>query len=104
MAQKPKARELSPEELAAEGASELPDREAKSVLSVGGLSGALPDPAAPNPVPTGVPPDADLTSAGGDIGDISDVVDPNDVRTLMDPRDLADLRDVADVTGAPGLT
>jgi hypothetical protein len=112
---------LSADQLADEQAQDLPDREAMSILSVGGLSGALPvpidpqtpvglpdpqppvalpDPSAPLPYPPGVPTDVDLTNAGGNVGDISDVVDLEDVRTLMDPRDLADLRDVADVTGA----
>jgi hypothetical protein len=104
---------LSDDQLAGELAQDLPDREAMSILSVGGLTGALPapvdtgtpvalpDPSAPISVPPGVPTDVDLTNVGGNVGDISDVVDVNDVRTLMDPRDLADLRDVSDVTGAP---
>jgi len=44
MTQTPKARELSPEELAAEGASELPDREAMSLLDLNvdlGLDAAI---------------------------------------------------------------
>jgi hypothetical protein len=104
---------LSTDQLADEQAQDLPDREAMSILSIGGLSGALPVPvdpqtpvALPDPstlptVPAGVPTDVDLTNVGGNVGDISDVVDVGDVHTLMDPRDLADLRDVADVTGAP---
>jgi hypothetical protein len=104
---------LSADQLASEQAQDLPDREAMSILSVGGLSGALPvpidpnapvslpDPSAPIATPPGVPANVDLTNVGGNVGDISDVVDTGDVQTLMDPRDLADLRDVADVTGAP---
>jgi len=104
---------LTPEQLATEQAQDLPDREAMSVLSVGGLSGALPlpvdpqapvtlpDPSLPIATPTGVPSDVDLSNVGGNVGDISDVVDTGDVQTLMDPRDLADLKDVADITGAP---
>lgn len=106
---------LSQDQLAGEQAQDLPDREAMSILSVGGLNGALPvpasvdpqptvalpDPTAPLPTPPGVQTDVDLTNVDGNVGDLSDVADPDDVRTLMDPRDLADLRDVADVTGAP---
>jgi len=103
---------LNPEQLADEQAQDLPDREAMSILSVGGLSGALPVPVDTDPPvslpdpstltpPAGVPQDVDLTNVGGNVGDISDVVDVEDVHTLMDPRDLADLRDIAEVTGAP---
>jgi hypothetical protein len=104
---------LSADQLAGEQAQDLPDREAMSILSVGGLAGAypvpvdpeppvgLPDPATSVTPPAGVPSDVDLTNVGGNVGDISDVVDTEDVRTLMDPRDFADLREVADLTGAP---
>jgi len=103
---------LSSEQLAGEQAQDLPDREAMSILNVGGLSGplpvpvdpqppvGLPDPAVPLQAPPGGPGDADFTDVGGNGGDIS-AIDPNDVRTLMDPRDLSVLREVADVTGAP---
>jgi hypothetical protein len=104
---------LTDDQLADEQAQDLPERDAMSILNVGGLSGALPvpvdpeppvavpDPSAPFSYPPGVPTDVDLTNVPGNVGDISDVVDPEDVHTLMDPRDLSDLRDVADVTGAP---
>jgi len=104
---------LSPDQLAIEQAQDLPDREAMSILSVGGLSGALPvpvdpqapvtlpDPSMPLTTPSGVPTDVNLSNVGGNVGDISDVVNTDDVQTLMDPRDFADLKDVADVTGAP---
>jgi len=40
---------LSPEQLASEQAQDLPDREAMSLLDVGGISGAFPVPIDPQP-------------------------------------------------------
>jgi len=97
---------LSHEQLASEQAAELPDREAMSILSVGGLTGAFPIPAdVPPPVslpepptmPPGVPTDVDLTNAGGNVGDISDVTD---VRSLTDDLDLQDLTNVSDISAS----
>jgi len=100
---------LSPEQLAGEQAQDLPDREAMSILDVGGVSGAfpvpidpqppiaLPDPSAPVTLPPGVPSDVDLTNVEGNVGDISDVTD---VGTLVGPDHLTDPQDVP-VDGGP---
>jgi len=101
---------LSPEQLAGEQAQDLPDREAMSLLDVGGISGAfpvpidpqppvtLPDPSAPVTLPPGVPSDIDLTNVEGNVGDISDVTD---VTTLVGPGDLIDPQDVPADGGSP---
>jgi len=101
---------LSPEQLAGEQAQDLPDREAMSLLDVGGMSGAfpvpvdpqppiaLPDPSLPVTLPPGVPPDIDLTNVEGNVGDISDVTD---VTTLVGPGDLIDPQDVPADGGSP---
>jgi len=114
MADRPTATEpaaadgLSPDQLAAEQAQDLPDREAMSLLDVGGLTGALPVPVDTQPAvtppdlsgpityPTGVPTDADLTNVPDNIGDISDVTD---VHSLIG--DLGDLKGVPDGTEKP---
>jgi len=103
---------LSPEQLASEQAQDLPDREALSILDVGGLSGAfpvpvdpqppvtLPDPSAPVSLPPGVPSNVDLTNVDGNVGDISDVTN---VTTLVGPGDPIDPQAVvADATGDAG--
>lgn len=104
---------LTDEQLADERAQNLPDREALSILNVGGLSGGLPVPVEPEPsvslpdpsvsvaAQAGAAGDADLANVPGNVGDVSDSVDPDDVTTLMDPRDLSDLREIGEVIGAP---
>lgn len=104
---------MSQDQLSGEQATDLPDREAMSILSAGGLSGplpvpidpqppvAIPDPSLSLPVPPGLPSDVDLTNVAGNVGDISDIAHTGDIGVLIDPRDLADLRDVVEVTGAP---
>lgn len=115
MTQTPKARALSPEELAATGASERPDPRMTSLTDadVAGLHNTRPvavdaRPPLASPVPSAVPSalsdvqaDNNSTTPTGSADDAADAVDPEDVRTMMDPRDLSDLREAADVTGAP---
>lgn len=90
---------LSPEQIAGEQAQELPDREAMSLLDVGGMSGLFPtpavlepalpsDPATPMPASVGIPADVDLTQ----------VLD--DATPLGSPGALADVQEATDVTGA----
>ena len=95
---------LSPEQLDGEQAHDLPDREAMSLLDVGGLSGAFPvpidpqppavlsDPSTSIPLPSVPPLDVDLTNADGNVGDISDVTDVGDVASLEGPDELTDLQ------------
>jgi len=106
---------LSSDQLADEQAQDLPDREAMSILGVGGLSGPLPipvpsepeislpaPPTPPNiPIPTDISPEdaATLASVAGDLREIgTDVQGINgdlneisaDVRPLTDPQALID--------------
>jgi len=106
---------LSSDQLADEQAQDLPDREAMSILSMGGISGPLPipvpsepeitlptPPSPPNiPIPTDISPEdaATLASVAGDLREINtDIQDLNtdindikaDVRPLTDPQALID--------------
>jgi len=94
---------LDPEQLAQEQAQDLPDREAMSVIGIGGVGGPLP---VPSDVPALVQPDAapqnismgSLTPA--DLQDLTDVTNLTDMSELQqDMTDIQDdIRDLTDVT------